>query len=329
MKVLWSLLFLVAISACSQQPATRPAPTAKVTEIDRIPVILDTDIGDDIDDTWALALLLNMPEVDLKMVLTDFGDTRARAAIAAKFLEASARSEIPVGIGTFMGEADLPQSAWAGDYDISRYPGTVYENGVQALIDMVMQSPGEVVIVAIGPVPNIQEALERQPAIADKARIVSMSGSVYVGYDGKPTPDAEYNVAKDPAATRAMYGAKWDVLLAPLDTCGTLRLQGDLYQKILDSTKPEIRALIENYRIWAKRVSHVSVDPDVESSVLFDAQAASMVIEQKWFEIDKVRLEVMNDGFTRRSEEGSQVRAALKWKDKPGFEAWLADRLTH
>src|SRR5471032_1730280 len=65
----------------------------------RTPVILVTDIGTDIDDTWALALALRSPELDVKLVLTDPADTRYRALVAAKFLEESGRSDVPVGIG--------------------------------------------------------------------------------------------------------------------------------------------------------------------------------------------------------------------------------------
>ena len=55
----------------------------------RIPVILDTDIGNDIDDTWALGQLLNSPELDLKLVLTSTGDTEYRARVAATFRSGS------------------------------------------------------------------------------------------------------------------------------------------------------------------------------------------------------------------------------------------------
>ena len=61
----------------------------------RTPVVFDTDIGTDIDDTWALAQLLRSPDLDLKLVLTDTGDTHYRAAVAAKFLEAAGRSDVP------------------------------------------------------------------------------------------------------------------------------------------------------------------------------------------------------------------------------------------
>ena len=78
----------------------------EVQKTRKIPVILDTDIGDDIDDTWALAMLLNSPELDLKLVVTEEGNTPSRAKIAARLLEIAGRTDVPVGIipagtGTF------------------------------------------------------------------------------------------------------------------------------------------------------------------------------------------------------------------------------------
>jgi inosine-uridine nucleoside N-ribohydrolase len=54
----------------------------------KIPVVLDTDIGYDIDDTWALGFLLKSPEVDLKLVVSDTHDTTYSAQLLAKFLTA-------------------------------------------------------------------------------------------------------------------------------------------------------------------------------------------------------------------------------------------------
>ncbi len=330
-KTLWkapaALLLLLAACAQNTQTVERTA-TPEPARPHAVPVILDTDIGTDIDDTWALALLLNRPDLDLRLVVTDSGNTRERARIAAKYLEQAGRAGIPLGIGLSFDENSLPQSPWAGDYELSSYRGTVYENGVTALIDTIMGSSEPVVLVVIGPAPNIAEALKREPAIAQKARVVAMSGSVDVGYGDKPQPDAEYNVKADPAATRAMYAAGWDVLLAPLDTCGTIQLTGDLFQRVNTSPQPELVALMENYRIWSKRIDWTKVDPTVESSVLFDTLAVALVVDQSWVDVESLKLEVSADGYTRRSAQGSSVRAALRWKDRNAYEQWLVDQLT-
>jgi len=129
----------------------------------RIPVILDIDIGTDIDDTWALALMLKSPELDVRLVVTETADTRYRARVAAKMLEAGGRTDVPVGIGIPIPEDrhPTPQAPWVEGYDLARYPGPVYEDGVGALIDTIMDSTEPVTLVCIGPLPNIGRALER------------------------------------------------------------------------------------------------------------------------------------------------------------------------
>ena len=87
--LLASALLLPAFTAAA---AAAPPPRP-------VPVILDTDIGDDIDDTWALALALKSPELDMKLVVTDYGNTEHRAKIVARVLEVAGRTDIPIGIG--------------------------------------------------------------------------------------------------------------------------------------------------------------------------------------------------------------------------------------
>jgi inosine-uridine nucleoside N-ribohydrolase len=328
--ILAAVVMLGLLAGCAQQDESTEGSASETEQhgLHKMPVVLDTDIGTDIDDTWALALLLNSPRLDLQLVATDSGNTRERARIAAKYLDEAGRGDVPVAIGRSFDENPLPQSPWAGDYQLSSHRGKVYENGVTALVDAIMNSPEPVVLIVIGPASNIADALRQEPAIAQKARVVAMSGSVDVGYGDKPQPDAEYNVKTDPAATRAMYAAGWDVLLAPLDTCGTIQLKGGLYQRVHTSSKPSLLALMENYRTWSTRENWTKVDPAVESSTLFDTLAVALVVDQSWVDVEELKLEVTGDGYTRRSPQGSSVRAALRWKDLNAYQQWLVDSLT-
>jgi len=159
------------------------------------PVILTTDIGDDIDDTWALGLLLKSPELDLKLVLGDFGKSQYRSKLLGKFLQTVHHAGVPIGIGIDTEpRGDGPQAGWLKDYELSSYAGKVRQDGVQALIDVVMKSPEPVTIIAIGPMPNVAAALEREPKIAERARLVGMYGSVRRGYEGNKNVSAEWNV---------------------------------------------------------------------------------------------------------------------------------------
>lgn len=200
-----------------------------------IPVILDTDIGSDIDDTWALIMMLNSPELAVKLVVGDFGLPEYRAKLLASLLESAGRSDIPVGLGLVTGGSERRQAAWVDDYDLATYPGTLHADGVKAMVDLIMASPELITLVAIGPLPNVAEALKREPRIAQKARFVGMHGSVRVGYNGKRKPDSEWNVRADVASCRAVLSAPWVVLITPLDTCGRVTISGDLYQKVLQN----------------------------------------------------------------------------------------------
>lgn len=243
----FSLLALAASAGTlrAAQPAPSPAPR-------KIPVILDTDIGGDIDDTWALALLLKSPELDLKLVVSDSGDTVYRARVVAKMLEVAGRTDVPVAVGIRQATNGGPQAPWVAGYELSKYPGKVLDDGVKALIDTIMASPEPITLIAIGPVPNLKAALAKEPGIAKKARFVGMHGSVRVGYGGKSTPDPEYNVVADVPAARAAFTAAWPMTITPLDTCGLVKLTGDKYRKVADSADPLARAVIENYKIWYK-----------------------------------------------------------------------------
>jgi inosine-uridine nucleoside N-ribohydrolase len=218
--------------AVAEEAAAPPKPGAK------IPVILDTDIGGDIDDTWALALLLKSPELDLKMVVSDTGDTVYRAKVSAKLLEVAKRTDVAVAVGIRQNQSAGPQAPWVSDYDLAKYPGKVHENGVDALIEMIMASPQPITLLCIGPVPNIKAALAKQPEIAKKARFVGMHGSVRKGYNGGPKPQPEYNVKQDVKACQAAFTAAWPMIITPLDTCGIVHLRGDKYRKVAESDDP-------------------------------------------------------------------------------------------
>lgn len=166
--------------------ATSAKAAAKV-----IPVIFHTDIGGDIDDTWALLLLLRQPELDLKLVVTEGSNAIYRGRLAAKLLTLAGRADIPLAIGPDGHDDKAGQSGWIGDFTLKDYAGSIRTDGAQAMIETIMASPEPVTLITVGPATTLAAALKIQPRIARKARFVGMAGSVRVGYgEGKP-PEAE------------------------------------------------------------------------------------------------------------------------------------------
>jgi len=296
----------------------------------KIPVIFDTDICDDIDDTWALALLLKCPEFDVKLITTAVGDTSNRARVVARLLEIAGRTDIPIGIGVGLGDSKKghEQDEWVEGYDLTSFSGTVYDDGIKAIIDTIMDSSEPVTVIAVGPLPNIAAALQREPRIAEKAKFVGMHGSVRRGYEGKFEPDKEYNVVSFIKEAQTVFTAAWDMTITPLDTCGIVKLSGQRYQRLLGSDDPLARAVIENYRIWAK---NKSIDPssvDRGSSTLFDTVAVYLALSTELVETERLGIKVTEDGYTAIDEEAKKINCATEWKDLGGFEDFLVVRLT-
>lgn len=291
----------------------------------KIPVILDTDIGSDIDDTWALAMLLRSPELDIRLVVSDTGDTATRAALVARLLETAGRTDIPVGVGLPIPGAPVRQAPWTAEYDLEAYPGTVRRDGVQAIIDHIESAPEPVTLICIGPMPNIAEALRRNPGIAPKARFVGMHGSIHKQHNGKDGTVAENNVVRDVQACQAVFAAPWlERTITPLDTCGIVRLCDARYAAIRESRDPLLQAVIENYRIWREG----RPDPGC-SSILYDTVAVHLAFSERFLTMKDMRIRVTDDGFTVEDEQhGSPMRVALDWTDLDGFEDELVRRLT-
>ncbi len=290
-----------------------------------LPVILDTDIGDDIDDTWAVGMLLGCPWLDCKLIVTENRETELKARLLAKTLVAMGRTDIPIGIGVPTPGTSFHLQAWLKDYKLDDFPGTVYEDGVQALIDTVHASPGPITIISIGPPTNLKHALARDPSIAKKAKIVAMLGSVRRGYDGRPKPVSEFNAKQDVAATKAVFKAPWPITLAPLDTCGVIVLRNGRYQRVRNSDSPLARTIIANYFAWP----HNRDKHDVESSVLFDTEAIYLAFNSQFCRMEQLKLSVLDNGMlVEDPAKGRPVDCALDWLDFNGFKDFLVDCIT-
>ncbi len=316
-RLFFSLGLFLSLCWCLPALAAQPA---------RIPVILDTDIGDDIDDTWALGLLLKSPELEVKLVVGDHGKPLYRTKLLAKFLETAGRTDIPIGIGLDTRvHGSGRQAAWVADYPLNRYPGKIYPDGVQAIIDTILHSPEPVTVIAIGPLPNVAEALRREPGIARKARFVGMHGSVRRGYGNSPQPHAEYNVKEDVPACQRVLAAPWPITITPLDTCGLVQLKGADYARVFRASDPVCRAIIENYRHWLE--PRHKAQAESHSSTLFDTVAVYLAIEQHLCVMEELGIRVTDDGFTVPDAAAPKMRVATAWKDQAAFERWLAERL--
>ena len=297
-----------------------------------IPVILDTDIGHDVDDVWALAFLLNCPELDVKLITTCTGDTVYRARLVAKMLETAGREDVPIGIGVPLDATPKTHSKWLGEFDLLEYEGVVYRDGIGSICEAILGSEEEVTLLGIGPLPNIAAALAREPDIVGNARFVGMHGSLRRGYLGAPKPMREYNVKQHALACQAVFRANWQKTITPLDTCGTVMLDGERFQKIRNNEAPLVRAVIENHECWFEAVRDWPIvqelDASKSSSILYDTVAIYLAFAEEFLQMEELPILVTDDGKTLVDSEGSVVRCATDWRDKEAFLDLLVQRLS-
>lgn len=300
-----------------------------------IPVILDTDIGTDVDDVWALAFLLRCPELDVRLVTTSTGDTRHRAALVAKLLEVEGRQGIPIGIGLALDPAPMGHSGWLGDYDLANYAGPVHQDGVGAICDTVMSSNEPITIIAIGPLPNIAAALVREPRLTNNSSFVGMHGSLRRGYLGAPKAMREYNVKQHVLSCQAVFAAPWHKTITPLDTCGNIILKGEYFAAVAQSASPLTQAVMANHQEWFEVASSwpmlgdllKAMDPTQQSSILYDCVAVYLAFSRQGLEVEQLNIAVTDDGRTLITDDGHPVDCATEWTDLDGFYRLLSERL--
>ncbi len=300
------------------------------------PVILDTDIGSDIDDTWALALIMRSPELSLKAITTVTHDTEYRAKLCAKLLRTGGHRDVPLGLGpvTCRLEKNCCQQEWLGDYSLDDYKAPVVHDAAGLIIETVRRSTEPVVLLGIGPFSNIAEVVRRAPEVIGKIDFIGLGGSVYMQYFGKPGHCREYNILMDVPAAATVLGAKWhSILLSPLDTCGNILIRGVRYQRLKNSENPLAKAVIANYLQWRKfRVQYFPGDPDYEpeaaSSLIADTAAVALCVDPGFAEIRSVPLSVSNSGETLVDENaGYPVPCALNWHNVEKFYDFVTERL--
>jgi len=296
-----------------------------------IPVVLDTDIGFDVDDVWALAFLLNCPELDVKLITTATGDTGYRAKVVARLLQIAGREDIPIGVGLALDDSPQTHAAWLGDFSLADYTGDVLRDGVGAMVDTIMATDELVSLVCIGPLPNVAAALAREPDLTTNARFIGMHGSLRKGYLGADKPMREYNVKQYALACQAVFHANWEKIITPLDTCGTIILDGDRFASLKASEKPLTQAVMANHFGWFEAVSDWPVlkdmDAQAQSSILYDSVAIYLAFSEALVTMETHPVLVTNDGKTLIDQAGEPVRCAMDWQDKEAFLDLLTERL--
>lgn len=338
MKILRFLAWLGALAAVAGAVCGLPGASAQTAPLAGqvaaspqmvVPqlVILDTDIGDDIDDAFALALALRSPELRILGITTAFGDTELRAQLLDRYLTAVGRADIPVAAGVLTPHSNVfTQAAYARQSPPRKHP-----DGVAFLLSQIRAHPGQITLIAIGPLFNIQAAIERDPATFRKLkRVVLMGGSIYRGYDGpsvggKPgqrrPPDAEWNINRDPAGARALLASGVPVFMMPLDST-QIHLETAEREAIFSHGSPLTDQLTLLYHQWM-----AGTDGHPLAPTLYDPVAVTYALRPDLCPATPMRLDVDDKGFTLPVQGVPNAQVCLK-SDEKGFLDLLLERVT-
>ena len=173
-------------------------------------LILDTDIGTDVDDCLALAVILGSPELQLEGVTCVYGDVQLRARMVLELLRLAGRDDVPVMLGVELPLLRRRPVFWPGHEGkglLETAEATVApapEHAVDYLVRTIMENPGEIHLLAVGPLTNVALAMQREPRLAERLGHLTIMGGAGRGPGQYGLPSAEHNVKCDPEAAHVV-----------------------------------------------------------------------------------------------------------------------------
>jgi purine nucleosidase len=312
MRELFSAVTLFLLLA-GPAHAAGPQGGAAVPQRGAAKVIFDTDIGDDIDDAYALGFLLKSPEVQVLGVTTAFEDTHLRARLTTRFLKAAGRGEVPVYEGPKTAAAShFSQRKWA-----EGSPDRSYPDAIEFVLKTIRENPGQITLVAVAPLTNVGALIAKDAkTFRMLKRVVLMGGSVERGYGNKNVPEAEWNIVNDVAAAKALFGSGVPLYVMPLDSTQILldeARQAQLFGKKTGMAKA-LEELTAEWSAAGKR----------RSPLLFDVVAAAYAVKPEVCPTATMRIEVDDKGFTRRVGGAANANVCLRSERGEFFDLFMS-----
>lgn len=325
------LLLTAAVSSLAQAPLIRthiapglinlPRKAKRRSAASPHLVWVDTDIGDDLDDAFAIALLLHSPEVRIIGISTTFGDTELRARLLDRFLASSHAHGIPVYAGVPTATTNLfTQREYAEQSPVRAHP-----DAITALLAAVHQYGDRLTLLAIGPLFNVAQAIDRDPVTMHQlGRIVLMGGSIRQGYrtaQGHRTPPAaEWNIAQDPPGAKTVFASGIPLAVFPLDST-QIALGKSAREAIFAAHSALTSQLHALYLEWQPHSWNHSPSP-----VLFDAVAASELIAPQLCPTQPMHIAITSAGMTNVVPGAANTRVCLR-SNQEAFLRLLTERL--
>lgn len=297
--VVASILMGIALSVSAQSTAKAPEK-----------IIFDTDIGDDIDDVFALGLALRSPEFQILGITTAWGDTNLRARLVQRLLCESGDTGIPLSAGPqtkTSSMAAFSQARWAEKMPA---PSAGWPDAITFLREQIHKYPGEITLISVAPLTNVGALIDADPqAFHQLKRVVIMGGSVRkgygdLGYGPDHGPNAEYNIAMDIPAAKKLFTSGVPIEVMPLDST-QVKFDELLRTALFRADTPLTTSLAVLYSQW-------SATTGSPTPTLFDAVAVAEALDPSLCPTQPMHLEVDDKGFTREVEKSPNARVCLQ-----------------
>ncbi|RYG23737.1 nucleoside hydrolase [bacterium] len=277
--------------------------------MERVPVLLDTDIGSDIDDAVALAYLLRQPRCELLGITTVTGEVEKRAALCETVCRAAGRTDIPIQLGRRDPLLDGPGQPRVPHYDEGRdgLTGRPENTAVQFLREKIYARPGEITLLTIGPYTNVALLFALDPAIPQMLKaVVSMGGTF--GRDER----AEWNARVDPAATSIVYrAARRNHLSVGLNVTEQCRMTKD--EVALRFVGEPLETVRDMAQAWFEHARYLT---------FHDPLAAALIFRPGLATYQQGRIESVN-GLTHFTEGEGPDRIAVTIDSEGFFEEFF------
>lgn len=304
-------LLLVGPGCAAQGPKLAQTPSTPEK------IIMDTDIGDDIDDAFAVALALKSPQLEILGISTTFGDTEARAKIVDRMLGEAERTDIPVLAGTPTKTTNPMSQRRYGEG--GHFAKSSHPNSVEFILDQIRRYPGQITLIAIGPLMNVGALIDKDPQTFLKLkRVVMMGGSIERGYGDlwSPNrgPEPEWNILNDIPAAKKLFLSGVPLYVMPLDST---QLKFDEVKRayLFKQGTPLTDALTLLYHEWGQ-----------QTPTLFDPMTISYILNPQICPVEPMHIVVDDKGFTRREPGAPNVQVCLH-SDSDAFFRLLINRL--
>lgn len=281
-------------------------------ELTMIKVILDTDIGDDIDDTWAVAYLLSRPDVEIVHVGATTGETSYKAKILDRLFAIAKKESATISVGIYHTDGVHPQEDWVKGWN-QKHKFSTYEEGMKNALEKYPDAK----ILLLGPSNDFSAFARKHLDLVSSHSICYMAGAVKKGYINESAPGAESNLVRSIDASNWLFDHLEDITLIPLDVCRDIIIDGGLYQRLCEGCSPLGQAVLENYRVWdASYVGGaLKYDEKSSSSILYDVAVPYALLYPERFEFATGRIEATNDGKTVFREGQGKHKVALNLHD--------------